>query len=518
MSYIIEQKINGNVYLYEVQAYWDKDKKQARQKRRYVGKKNDVTGEVTTPQKSVLPRTVHGYGVNYVLDQIADEIGLKKLLRKQFGIDNGNQILAFLYFKVSEAKASYLFEQWTEDNYLPFKVQEVKSPRLSFWMRKLSEDEGRCTAFMKAWTRHHKEDHGVWFDITSISSYGEQNDFLEWGYNRGKESLPQINLGMIMGSNSKLPLSYEVYPGSISDVATLKNTVLKQRAWKNKIRTFILDRGFYSASNIDLMDKEGIHFIMPLPGQVKQSQILLNETKRELNSPLSSILFEGEALFAVKRQYELNGKILYATVFFDQRRYTDESNRFYKRLNELELVIHAGTFYNLPQVEDALESAWRGSSRYFNIMLTNNKVILTRKRNALSWRINRMGKMILISDQDCDAILLLTWYRQRDSVEKAFDLLKNELDEQRLRVHSTETMQGKLFLNFLSTILYTAMLNKLADSGLNKNYALPEILTYLKKWRLVNLSNNKCVFTELSKKQREILALLKISIPVDHSY
>lgn len=62
------------------------------------------------------------------------------------------------------------------------------------------------------------------------------------------------------------------------------------------------------------------------------------------------------------------------------------------------------------------------------------------------------------------------------------------------------------------------MLNKLADSGLNKNYTLPEILAYLKKWRLVNLSNNKYVFTELSKKQREILALLKISVPVDHSY
>ena len=518
MSYIIEQKIQGRVYLYEVQAYWDKEKKQARQKRRYIGKKDDTSGEVTTPQKSVLPKTVHGYGINYVLDQIAGEIGLKSMLKRQFGMDDANQILAFLYFKISEAKASYLFEQWTLDNYLPFEVQEVRSPRLSFWMRKINEDEGRCTAFLKAWTRLHKEDQGVWFDITSISSYGEQIDFLEWGYNRDGESLPQINLGMIMGGNSRLPLSYEVYPGSISDVTTLKNTVLKQRAWKNKIRTFILDRGFYSASNIDLMCQESIHFVMPLPGQVKQAQVLLNETKQELLSPLSSILFEGEALFAVKRQYELNDRMLHATVFFDQKRYTDESMRFYKRLNELELAIHAGTFYNLLQVEDALESAWSGSSRYFNIALTDQQVTLTRKRNAISWRINRMGKMILVSDQDCDSIELLTWYRQRDSVEKAFDLLKNELDEQRLRVHSTETMQGKLFLNFLSTVLYTATLNKLSDSGLNKNYALPEILAYLRKWRLVSLSNNKYVFTELSKKQREILAALKISAPVDHRY
>lgn len=519
MSYFIEQKIKDHVYVYEVQAYWDKDKQQARQKRKYIGKKDISTGEVTTPQKSVLPRTVCGYGINYVLDQIAADIGLKKILKKHFGVDGGNQILAFLYFKISEANPSYLFEHWSKDNYLPFTVKETRSPQLSLWMRQLSEDEGCCTAFLRAWTRHHTEDHGVWFDITSVSSYGTQNNFLEWGYNRDGESLPQINLGMIMGGNSRLPLSYEVYPGSISDVATLKNTVLKQKAWRSKIKTFILDRGFYSASNIELMYKEGIHFVMPLPGQVKQAQVLLNETKHELESPLSSILFEGEALFAVKRTYELNGQTMYATIFFDQKRYSDESMRFYKRLNEIEQYIHDGTFYNLPQVEEALESSWLGSSRYFNItFIDNNKVKLTRKRNALSWRINRMGKMILVSDQDWNDLDLLTWYRQRDSIEKAFDLLKNELDEQRLRVHSAETMHGKLFLNFLSTVLYAAMLNKISDAGLNKNYSLPEILAYLKKWRLVNLSNGKSVFTEISKKQREILALLKISVPVHHSY
>lgn len=116
-----------------------------------------VTSEDKTPQKSVLPRTFRGYGVNYVLDRVASEIGLKQLLRKQFGVDGCNQILAFLYFKISEASASYLFGQWVDDNYLPFTVKEVRSPRLSYWMRKLSESEGDCTAFLKSWTRYHKE-------------------------------------------------------------------------------------------------------------------------------------------------------------------------------------------------------------------------------------------------------------------------------------------------------------------------------------------------------------------------
>ena len=39
MSYIVERKVNGNIYRYEIVSYWDKDKKQPRQKSKYLGPK-----------------------------------------------------------------------------------------------------------------------------------------------------------------------------------------------------------------------------------------------------------------------------------------------------------------------------------------------------------------------------------------------------------------------------------------------------------------------------------------------
>src|ERR671925_164541 len=38
-SYTIEQKIGNHTYLYEVESYWDPEKKQPRQRRKYLGKK-----------------------------------------------------------------------------------------------------------------------------------------------------------------------------------------------------------------------------------------------------------------------------------------------------------------------------------------------------------------------------------------------------------------------------------------------------------------------------------------------
>ncbi len=54
MSYIVEQKINGRIYLYEAESYWDKNKKQSRQKRTYIGPKNRVNRSKLKPKTNIL--------------------------------------------------------------------------------------------------------------------------------------------------------------------------------------------------------------------------------------------------------------------------------------------------------------------------------------------------------------------------------------------------------------------------------------------------------------------------------
>jgi transposase len=86
----------------------------------------------------------------------------------------------------------------------------------------------------------------VYFDITSISSYSSGMNISEYGYNRDKEKLKQINLGIISSSSSKLPLAYKSYPGSISDVSTISNLIISAKSWGISSILFILDCGFSS--------------------------------------------------------------------------------------------------------------------------------------------------------------------------------------------------------------------------------------------------------------------------------
>ncbi len=96
------------------------------------------------------------------------------------------------------------------------------STKTSRLLHSIGQDEKKIDIFFTNWIKELKSTGSILFDITSISSYGSKNEFLERGYNRDGENLEQVNLGLIARASSTnsigLPLAYRVYPGSITDV------------------------------------------------------------------------------------------------------------------------------------------------------------------------------------------------------------------------------------------------------------------------------------------------------------
>ncbi len=127
MSYIIEQKIKGRTYLYKVEAYWDKEKKQSRQKRTYIGPKKSKNKK---PVQSIKANIVHkNYGNVFLLNKLAERTGLKGILEKCFP-SQYKELLALAFYEISEANPLYLFPYWLEENYLP-NVKKMDSSSIS---------------------------------------------------------------------------------------------------------------------------------------------------------------------------------------------------------------------------------------------------------------------------------------------------------------------------------------------------------------------------------------------------
>lgn len=121
--------------------------------------------------------------------------------------------------------------------------------------------------------------------------------------------------------------------------------------------------------------------------------------------------------------------------------------------------------------------------------------------------------ILLTNDEGAQGSDLLLFYRRKDELEKLFDVMKNELRENRLRVSSREAVEGRLFLYYLSLILYAALNKTMKKKKLYKTDTLSEVLLELKKIRRVTMSNGKAYLTEISKRQRFLYEQFEIDIP-----
>ena len=513
MSYVVEKKVGETVYLYEATSYWDPQKKQSRQTRTYLGKKDPINGEVIPPRRSRLPRRAKDYGNIYLLQQIAARVGVTSLLQRVFPKE-ASMLLALGLFEICEAAPLYLFPYWVDTTYLD-DVKALSSAELTTLTQQLGRMEGEREAFFRQWIAHCSPVQTIVFDSTSLSSYSNLLNEVEWGYNRDHDHLPQVNLGIVYAEHEQLPLYYQVYPGSIRDVSTLPNMVHYLEALALTPNLFVMDRGFYSAANLAALTSHSFKFLLPLPRTVTLFADLLAHHYQTLTALPNSFLFQDEILCHVQTAVPLNREPIYAHLYFDPSRHHDQAQRFLTQLWQAEATMHGKTFHQPHEAQQALTAQLKGATPFFRFTQTADHVDISRDALALTRHLAPMGTTILLTNQaELDRAQVLRLYRHKDFLEKTFDTLKHECDGQRLRGHSTEAILGRLFLKFVRLIVYSALTKTMRTHHVFTHYSVRELLYELKKIRLVEMNNGTHVLTEISKQQKQIFTTFEIAVPI----
>lgn len=510
MSFKVEQKIGKYIYIYETESYWDKNKQQARQRRKYIGKKDLKSGKIITPRLSNKPKVSRDYGIVYLLEKISHRLGLTKILNKYFE-DDSKAILALVYFMITDIQALYLYKDWVESTFIDQNVY-MTAKQVSEFLNKINNSEVNRQRFLSEWTKLAKSNEAVIFDITSLSSYGLLNETVEWGYNRDRETLAQINLGVVYSEGKKLPLFYKIYQGSINDVVTLEKLSKEVKVNGIKDAFFVLDRGFYSEHNIKEIKNLKLRFILSASGTNKRIKNLINKHSVNIANSENAFLSDKHVIHHIQDKVTIGGCDLIAHIYYSEERRSSEYNNFLKQILEAEKVINKKEFKEIEEAEDYIESL--NYKTYFNTSIENNIVLIRRKSEAINERIGKMGIMVLLTNTDKSKEETLDLYKRRDGVEKLFDVLKNELNSSRLRVHTRETMEGVLFIKFISLILYSELFNIMKEAKLNEKYTVRELVQELKKIRKVEMINGENYTTEISNKQKNILQAFNVPIPI----
>ena len=498
---IVKHRIKGSVYAYYIVRTYRNAAGKPTNDRVSIGKLDESTGmlipnrnyyEVYCQSETPEIASVKSCGVTYLLECILKELGLDKVLRQKFP-ELADQIIALAEYMLCEGNIMSYYEDWSDETYTYANVK-LNSQQISRIFQGI--DYNRRMEFFKTWIYAREQNEYIAYDVTSISSYSKGIDNLEWGYNRDKESLPQLNMAMYYGEKSLLPLYYSIYPGSIPDKTHLSYMLRDNELIGYKKTRFVMDRGFFSSDNLKQLSSAGCRFIMSVPNSLLFSQRLIDKHRDAVVNRAECRIEKGVyAKAVITEEFDMRCKV---HIYYSPSKASAEEEILFERIEQYEQALETMT-------EPPPKSL--RYDRYFKINRSKDGGFgFIRDMEKINKEISHLG-FFLISETDFKSTSaeILDIYRRRDVVEKSFDELKNGLDMKRLHCQSDATAEGKMFVAFFSLILRSFMQNKLKPYQAQTNTPFPSILKELHKLKFVCTSDGRKLLSPVTKKQRDIL-------------
>jgi hypothetical protein len=531
MAAIVYQtnKKNGVTYAYESVSYWDKEKKQSRAKRKCIGRVDPETGKIV-PTRKKKTRAAGGmakrgpanaavsarnfYGATYLFDRVGEQSGVIEDLKICFP-DSYREILSIVYYLILEDKNPLSrFPRWAAIHRHP-SGDAISSQRSSELFASIEEEDRLRFFRLQAKRRADKE--FLVYDSTSISSYSRCLRQVRHGKNKDHEHLAQINLVLLFGQQSRLPFYYRKLPGNIPDVKTLKKLLADMNAFGCEKFKVVLDRGFFSAANINELYRLRMKFLIAAKTTLKLVKTNLDVVRDEMR--IWSFYNRDHGLYAyslpvvwnhVRNRPRKGDKIeekrrIYLHLYYSPERAMEDEISFNCRMAELQEELETGRRH--PDRE-------KQYARYFEVKTTpvrGKKVVA--KEEAMAEAKRNYGYFALLSNEIKDAVPALEIYRNKDLVEKAFNNLKDRLSLRRLAVSSEKSLDGKLFVQFVALIFLSSITKKMHDGNLFGKHTLHEVLDEFDMIECFESPGRKLQVGETTKRQDDLYTKLGVTPP-----
>lgn len=492
-------KRSGITYIYESTSYWDKEKKQPRSKRKLIGRLDPASGEViptdgrgkrrgqtnldNPAKRGPVPamRTERlFYGATYLFDQIGIETGVTADLKTCFPATY-KQILSIAYYLILEDQNPlFRFKKWAKLHRHPY-GKDIPSQRSTELFQSITE-EAKMHFFRLQGKRRAEKEYWA-YDSTSISGYSESIKQFKFGKNKDGESLPQINLALLFGEESGLPFYYRKIAGNIPDVKTIREFIRELDILGYEKIKLVMDRGYYSAENINALYKEHLKFLCGTSTTLSFARKFIQEIGvrkdyyENYNSDLELYVFSKTIAWDYEQVRPYKGdtineeRRMYLHLYFNPEKLSDDGKAFNRKMEMLKEELLSGK--RNPEHE-------KDYKKYFIVKETPKRgVSLSFKQDAIDAAHERYGFFVLISNEVKDPVTALALYRMRDIIEKAFWNIKERLNLRRTLTSSESSLEGKLFVEFVALIYLSYIKKKMEEAGLFSRYTMHELMDEL---------------------------------------
>jgi transposase len=297
----------------------------------------------------------------------------------------------------------------------------------------------------------------VFMDWTTVYFEAKPTNYIKYGYSRDhRPDRPQVTIGLAQDQYSQLPVGLSIQPGNINDQDHFKITYQQIKPELRTGSVLVFDAGATGAPNLDLIVADKMKYL---------SRMKLNTS--DITHHLKTFKKEEWTQVMTKNQDEqVFGKMLVFPsrtkyLFFSQTLYDDTLSNRRRRLEQE--YDDALSLWKTIQEKKTPRKKYRNSNHFLQTHLSYTFPLtgLSRQQaieRALQLSITgKEGFFSLVSNKDFSLHEALQYYREKDSVEKLFNSIKNELHVRPTRCWTQEAIDGSILIVFLAQLVVSML-------------------------------------------------------------
>ena len=353
-------------------------------------------------------------------------------------------------------------------------------------------------------------------DSTSISTYSGFLD-AKYGHSKQGEDLPQVNVMMLTDERSHRPLFYEKFNGSIPDVSTVVSAFNTLLHMDTRAFVAVMDRGYYSKSNLKEILATGFHFVVCVPfRKVNEFDDVIENAQRAFicgNCYNSNV---GQNIYSEPHSIEVKDKTtnkvhrhnFFVHVFHSPETAGAQTELLLKRRGDVLKMLKEGAELDGANQEFAKEyivSKEDGGYEFNNA--------------AFQRANNHAGIFVVLSDAISDGQTAYFAYKDRECVEDCFKDLKVKMNCNRFGVSTEQSLTGKCFIEFIALSIRMLMQYRIHNCKYNgKNpphNSFKKIIDELNGIQEIEFTSGFIAVKPVSKVQQECLKLFRAKTPSD---
>lgn len=341
----------------------------------------------------------------------------------------------------------------------------------------------------------------TYFDCTNFYfEIDREDDFRLKGPSKENRKAPIVGLGLLLDA-SQIPIGMKMYPGNESEKPVLRNIIdeLKQRSRISGRTIQVADKGLNCFNNIlhALQDGDGYIFsksVKILPETEKTWVLLENGYKDVTNS-------KGELLYRIK---ECVDDFSYSctdhagqkkTVKLREKRIATYNPKLAEK-QRFEINKQVEKAKTLRACE-AKKSEYGDSAKYVTFIpadkkgqKTDGKINVELNKSAIEKAKQLAGyNLIITSEIRMPASEVYAAYHNLWRIEESFRMMKSQLDARPVYLQKEDTITGHFLICYL-VVLLTRLLQ---IHTLNDKYSTEEIFSFIRDYRVAQISDRKYI-------------------------